>query len=84
MFQARLLQMLVGIGHFVVGFVLLTERYRSIMYWYITNNDRCQRQKLIVWNRCRTKVMHLVGGELRVYQSEKKNVHIRTFILLNE
>jgi hypothetical protein len=61
--HTRLLQMLVGIGRYVVGFVLPTERYRSIMYQYITNNDRCQRQKPIVWNRCLTKVMHLVGGE---------------------
>jgi hypothetical protein len=59
----RLLQMLVSISRFVVGFVLPTQRYRSIMYQYITNNDRYQRQKPIIWICCLTKVMHLVSGE---------------------
>ncbi len=61
---SRLFQMLVGIGRYIVSFGLITELYWSIIYQYITNNDRWPWQKLIVWNSCLTKEMHIVGGEL--------------------
>ncbi len=48
----RLLQMLVGSGCFVVGFAVPTKRLRCVMYWYIAENDRWQRDTTIVWNRC--------------------------------
>ncbi len=48
--RRRLLQMLVGSGRFVVDFAVPTQRLRYVMYWYIAENGRWQRDITIVWD----------------------------------